>query len=123
MNDNFGMMIEGSFPDVGSTGDIDASFGGNVIRQSCQADLLVAFARHTTGLGLNDDPYMVNSTYRLSLGDLPFSSAWVSNPSGFGNRLVVDGRVVPHGISQHYDEESCPAQTGARTELVSGATQ
>ena len=94
VNDNFAMMVEGSFPDAGSRGDIDASLGGNVFRQSCQADLLVAFARHTTGLGLNDDPYMVNSTYRLSLGgDLPFSAAWFSNPKGLGNRLVVDGRV------------------------------
>ena len=95
-----------------------------MFRQSCQADLLVAFARHTTGLGLNDDPYMVNSTYRLSLGgDLPFSAAWFSNPKGLGNRLVVDGRLVANGTRQHYDEESCPAQTGARTELVSGATE
>ncbi len=124
VNDNFALMIEGSFPDVGSTGDIDASLGGNVFRQSCQADLLVAFARHTTGLGLNDDPYMVNSTYRLSLGgDLPFSAAWFSHPKGLGNRLVVDGRVIANGARRHFDEESCPAQTGARTELVSGATQ
>ena len=58
----------------------------------------MAFARHTTGLGLFNDPYMVNSTYRLSLGrDLPFSAAWFSNPKGFGNQLVVDGRTIPHG--------------------------
>ena len=59
---------------------------------------------------LNDDPYMVNSTYSLSLGgDLPFSSAWFSNPKGLGNRLVVDGRVVAHGTRQFFDAESCPA--------------
>ena len=55
----------------------------------------MAFARHTTGLGLFNDPYMVNSTYRLTLGgDLPFSAAWFSNPKGLGNQLIVDGRTI-----------------------------
>jgi hypothetical protein len=110
VNDNFALMVEGSFPEQGSRGDIDVRLGGNVFRRSCQADLLVGFARHTTSLGLNDDPYMVNSTYSLSLGgDLSFSSAWFSNPKGLGNRLVVDGRVVAHGTRQFFDAESCPA--------------
>jgi hypothetical protein len=113
VNDNFALMIEGSFPGPGSRGDIDATFGGNVLRQSCQADLFVAFARHTTGLGLFDDPNMVNSTYRLSLGgDLPFSAVWFSNPKGFGNQLVVDGRTIAHGYRRFFDAESCPARTG-----------
>jgi hypothetical protein len=59
---------------------------------------------------LNDDPYMVNSTYSVSLGgNLPFSSAWFSNPKRLGNRLVVDGRVVAHGPRQFFDAESCTA--------------
>ena len=113
VNDNFAMMVEGSFPGERSRGDIDATLGGNVFRQSCQVDLLVGFARHTTSLGLFDDPYMVNSTYRLSLGgDLPFSRAWFSNPAGFGNQLVVDGQTIAHGSRRFFDETSCPAQTG-----------
>jgi hypothetical protein len=58
-----------------------------------------------TSLGLFDDPYMVNSTYRLSLGgDLPFRAAWFSNPAGFGNQLVVDGRTIAHGNRRFFDE-------------------
>lgn len=124
VNDNFAMMIEGSFPGPDSRGDIDATFGGNVLRQSCQADLLVAFARHTTGLGLFNDPYMVNSTYRLTLGgDLPFSAAWFSNPFGLGNQLIVDGRPIAHGTRRFFDPESCPARTGARSSIVLSATR
>jgi hypothetical protein len=114
VNDNFAMMVEGSFPGDRSRGDIDVTFGGNDIRQSCQADLLVGFARHTTSLGIEQETYMVNSTYRLSLGgDLPFSSAWFSNPSGFGNTLIVDGRTIAHGNRRFFDAESCPARSGA----------
>jgi hypothetical protein len=113
VNDTFAMMVEGSFPGEKSRGDIDVTLGGNVFRRSCQADLLVGFARHTTALGLNEDSYMVNSTYRLSLGgDLPFGAAWFSNPTGFGNTLIVDGRTIAHGSRRFFDEESCPAQTG-----------
>jgi hypothetical protein len=96
------------------------TLSGNVFRQSCQADLLVGFARHTTSLGLQNDFYMVNSTYRLSLGgDLPFSAAWFSNPAGFGNQLVVDGRTIAHGNRRFFDAESCPAQTGAQANVAS----
>jgi hypothetical protein len=122
VNDNFAMMVEGSFPGEHSRGDIDVTLGGNVFRQSCQADLLVGFARHTTALGLNDDFYMVNSTYRLSLGgDLPFSAAWFSNPKGFGNQLVVDGRTIAHGNRRFFDEGSCPARAGLQANFASSA--
>lgn len=110
LNDNFAMMVEGSFPGERSRGDIDVTMSGNVFRESCQADLLVGFARHNTSLGLQNDNYMVNSTYRLSLGgDLPFSAAWFSNPAGFGNTLIVDGRTIAHGNRRFFDEASCPA--------------
>jgi hypothetical protein len=118
VNDTFAMMVEGSFPGEKSRGDIDVTLGGNVFRQSCQADLLVGFARHTTALGLQDDFYMVNSTYRLSLGgDLRFSEAWFSNPKGFGNQLVVNGRTIAHGKRRFFDAESCPA-SGAPVNLT-----
>ena len=89
VNNNFGLMIDALFPqpDTELRGDVDLTTSGNVVRQSCQADLLVAFARHTTALGSTGGPYLRNSTYRLTLGgDLPFSDAWFSNPGGLGTR-------------------------------------
>lgn len=123
VNDNFAMMVEGSFPGERSRGDIDVAMSGNVFRESCQADLLVGFARHNTSLGLQNDNYMVNSTYFLSLGgDVPWSAVWFSNPAGFGNRLIVDGQTIAHGNRRFFDEASCPARTGVQANLASSAT-
>ena len=107
-------MIDALFPqpDTELRGDVDLTTSGNVVRQSCQADLLVAFARHTTALGSTGGPYLRNSTYRLSLGgDLPFRDAWFSNPGGLGNRLLVNGRVIGHITRQFFDPDSCPGTT------------
>jgi hypothetical protein len=114
VNNNFGLMIDGLFPqpDTELRGDVDLTTSGNVVRQSCQADLLVAFARHSTALGSTGGFYLRNSTYRLTLGgDLPFSDAWFSNPGGLGNTLLVNGHAIGHITRQFFDENSCPGAT------------
>lgn len=124
VNNNFAMMFEASFPepDTRLRGDIEVTIGDNVLRRSCQADLLVAFARHTTGLELTDGPYLRNSTYRLTLPEtLRFRDAWVSNPAGFGNTLLVNGRRIAHGSRQFFDWETCPATGLAASIALNGA--
>ena len=114
VNNNFGLMIDALFPqpDTELRGDVDLTTSGNVVRQSCQADLLVAFARHTTALGSTGGPYLRNSTYRLTLGgDLPFGDAWFSNPGGLGNTLRVNGHAIGHITRQFFDPNSCPGAT------------
>jgi hypothetical protein len=114
VNNNFGLMVDALFPepDTELRGDVDLTTSGNVVRQSCQADLLVVFARHKTALGITDGSYLRNSTYRLTLGgDLPFSAAWFSNPGGLGNTLLVNGHAIGHITRQFFDPDSCPATT------------
>ena len=114
VNNNFGLMIDALFPqpDTELRGDVDLTTSGNVVRQSCQADLLVAFARHTAALGITGGLYLRNSTYRLTLGgDLPFGDAWFSNPGGLGNTLVVNGHAIGHITRQFFDPDSCPGTT------------
>ena len=43
MNNNFGLMVDALFPqpDTELRGDVDLTTSGNVVRRSCQADLLV----------------------------------------------------------------------------------
>jgi hypothetical protein len=123
VNNNFGLMVDALFPqpDTELRGDVDLTTSGNVVRQSCQADLLVAFARHTTALGIVDGPYLRNSTYRLALGrDLPFSDAWFSNPGGLGNTLLVNGHAVGHITREFFDPNSCPGVALASTQRVGG---
>lgn len=107
-NNTFGVLVEAAFPAQGTLlrGDIDLTLGGNTISKSCQHDLLVAFSRHTTVLGLTDFPYLHNSHYTLSLGgDLDWSDAWYGNPEGYGNVLVVDGDTIPNGARVAYDAD------------------
>jgi hypothetical protein len=107
-NNTFGVLVEAAFPVVGTAlkSDIDLALGGNTISQSCQHDLLVAFSRHTTVLGLSDYPYLHNSHYTLSLGgDLQWADAWYGHPSGYGNTLVVDGDTIPNGARSAYDPD------------------
>jgi hypothetical protein len=114
VNNSFGLMIDALFPqpDTELRGDVDVTTSGNVVRQSCQADLLVAFTRHRTALGSGDDPYLRNSTYQLTLGgDLSFSDAWFSNPGGLGNTLLVNGHAIGHITRQFFDPNSCPGAT------------
>jgi len=85
------------------------TLGGNVFQGVCQAKLLVAFSRHNTVLGNANTPYLLNSTYQLTLnGDLTWDEAWFGHPAGFGNTLIVDGSVIPNGARQFYSETTCP---------------
>lgn len=111
VNNRFGMIVHAAFP-VANTdrrGDVDLTLGGNVFQGSCQTNLLVSFARHTTGLGLDNRPYLLNSTFQLTLGgDLRWDDVWFSHPAGFGNQLVVDGELIGNGARQFYSATGCP---------------
>ena len=112
VNNLFGVMVEAGFPapDTKLRSDMDVVLGGNTIERSCQADLYVTFERHS-GVPEPGDVYFKNTTYRLTLnGDVRFSDAWVSNPGGLGNTLIVDGRKIGHGTYQPFDEQTCPAR-------------
>jgi len=88
---------------------IDLALRDNEIRRSCQTDLFMTFSRHATGLGVGEDAYLRNSTYRLTLnGDLRFGDAWFDNPPGLGNTLIVDGAVIGHRTRRFFDEVTCP---------------
>ena len=90
------------------TGDVDITLGGNVIAQSCQLNLLVAFSRHNTALGLVNGPFLLNSNFTLSLGgDVSWSDAWFAHPAGFGNTLTVDGQPIANGSRQFYSATGC----------------
>jgi hypothetical protein len=105
VNNNFGVIVEAGFP-VANTGlksDLDVTLSGNSFSQMCQNNVLVSLARHTTGLGLQNGPYLRNSNYTLKLGGIPWADVWYSNPAGFGNTLTVDGQVVPYGSHVAYD--------------------
>ena len=111
VNNTFAMLIEAAFPLAGTDrkGDVDVTLGGNVMKESCQNDLLVALTRHVRALGLSDDVYLEHSTYRVRLnGNIPWSRVWYGNEGGHGNKLVVDGRLIPSGTRAFYDEATCP---------------
>ncbi len=112
-NNRFGIIVHAAFPVAGTLlrSDVDVTLGGNEIVGSCQAKLLVSLSRHTTALGLSNNPWLRNSTFRLDLaGNLPWDEAWYGHPAGFGNTLIVDGAEIPNGTRQFYSETSCPAQ-------------
>jgi hypothetical protein len=120
VNNTFGVMVEAGFPepDTRLRSDIDVVLGGNTIERSCQADLYVTFEPHS-GSPEPGDLYLRNSTYRLTLGgDVLFRDAWFSNPAGFGNTLLVDGRTIGHGTRQPFDPDTCPARTGAASSVA-----
>jgi hypothetical protein len=102
----FGLILDGGFPAANTLlhGDLAVTLGGNNLSGNCQANLFVAFTRHTGGLGITTNPYLLNSTYRLTLaGDVPWSEAWYANPPGKGNTLVVDGAIQAPGSFNAYD--------------------
>ena len=105
-NNRFAMLVEAAFP-VANTlrrGDIEVRLSGNEFLSSCQAPLLVSFSRHTTALGLSNNPYLLGSTYVIDLGgDLTWDEAWFGHPDGFDNVLVVDGVTMANGTSHQYD--------------------
>lgn len=113
VNNRFGMIVHAAFP-VANTdrrGDVDVTLGGNVFQGSCQTNLLVAFTRHSTGMGIdpNPRPYLLNSTFNLtSNGNLSWDDVWYAHSEGFGNTLVVDGQVIANGTRQFYDATGCP---------------
>lgn len=105
------MIVHASFTVAGTDrkSDVDVTLGGNVIQPSCQAKLLVSLSRNTTALGLKAFPYLLNSSFALTLnGDLNWSEAWYSHPNGFGNTLTVDGQTIANGSRQFYTETACP---------------
>jgi hypothetical protein len=111
VNNMFGVILDAGFPVAGTKlkGDLDLTLGQNDIRRSCQTDLFMTFARHSTGLGLDDGAYLLNSTYRLTLGEsVRFSDAWFDNPPELGNTLIVNGRVIGHGSRRFFDAVTCP---------------
>ncbi len=112
LHNRFGLILDAAFPVANTTlrGDLDVSLANNILSGSCQNDLLVSLSRHTTGLGLQNAAYLLNSTYRLSLGgNLDWADAWYANPAGYGNTLVVDGAVISNGSVVAYDASKvCP---------------
>lgn len=108
----FNLVVDAGFPMNGTLrrGDVSLRLEGNTIHGGCQRDLLVAFTRHTGALGVTTNPYLLSSTYRLDLGgDLRWDDAWFAHPTGFGNRLLVEGQEVPHGAVVAYDPaRPCP---------------
>ena len=118
INNNFAVIVEGAFPVANTSlrGDLDVTFGGNQLQQSCQSNLLVSFSRHTTALGLSSLPYLRNSTFTLTLrGNLNWSDAWFSDPGGLGNSLIVDGQTIANGERQLYDaNRTCTATLAQR---------
>jgi len=106
VNNRFAMIVDASFPMPNTLrkGDIELTLHGNVFSASCQNNFLVSLARHTTGLGLANTPYLLNSSYTLNLGgDIAWDDVWYSHPPGFGNTLTVDGTVIPNGSRNAYD--------------------
>ncbi len=111
VNNGFGLMVDALFPqpDTRLRGDLELTATGNDIRRSCQANVLVAFTRHFAAFEPGGGPYLLHSTYRLTLGgDSRFSDAWFSNPPGFGNTLIVNGREIAHRTREFFDETTCP---------------
>ena len=113
LRNRFGVMVHGAFPvaDTELRGDVNLTLGDNIFEGSCQADLLVAFSRHQTGLGIDAKPrpFLLNSTFTLTLnGNLDWDDAWFAHPAGFGNALVVDGQTIPNGSRNFYDAAGCP---------------
>ena len=114
VGNTFGIIVHAAFPVAGTPlrGDVELTTSGNTISQSCQADFYVAFKRHVNGFGLNSQTPspLLNSTYKLSLGpDISWDNAWVYNPDGFGNTLIVNGETIPSGSRTSYDAARvCP---------------
>jgi hypothetical protein len=105
VNNRFAMIVEAAFPMANTLrrGDIEFTIHGNTLSQSCQNNLLVSMSRHRTALGLNNDPYLLNSSYTLNLGgDVAWDDVWYSHPAGFGNTLTVDGVAIPNGSRVAY---------------------
>ncbi|MEZ4588631.1 MAG: hypothetical protein R2909_19820 [Gemmatimonadales bacterium] len=111
VDNRFGLIVHAAFP-VANTGlhsNLDVTLGGNRIEGSCQAKLLVSLSRHTTALGLSNNPWLKGSTFELRLnGDLQWDEAWYGHAAGFGNTLIVDGQQIAEGGYHAYSATTCP---------------
>jgi len=115
IGNTFGVIADAGFPSVNSQmrADLDIRMKGNRIEQSCQANLLIAFTRHTGALDVTSNPYLRNATFRLELSeDLRWEDAWFAHPSGLANTLIVNGVPAANGIRQFFDAATCPGLGG-----------
>jgi hypothetical protein len=115
VNNNFAVIVEAGFPVANTNlrGDINLTLGDNSWANSCQNDVLVSFSRHTTGLGLQNAPYLRNSNYTIALNqDADWIDVWYSDPTGFGNSLTVDGQPIANGSRVAYDAAKVCAPLG-----------
>ena len=106
VNNTFGIIVEAAFAANNTLrrGDITLSTSGNTITASCQADLLVSLAQSQTALGITNNPYLLNSTYALTLGgDISFDDAWYAHAAGLGNLLLVNGQTIANGVRRAFD--------------------
>lgn len=105
VNNTFGIIIEAAFLSAtGRRGDIEVTTSGNSFSQSCQNDVLVSLSPSQTGLGIQNQLYLQNSTYNLRLGpDVPWEKAWYANAPGFGNTLTVNGETIAGGSRAVYN--------------------
>jgi len=108
VGNTFGIIIEASFLNATDAtqrrGDIELTTSGNTFSQNCQNDVLVTLSGSQTGLGIASGPYLVNSTYNLSLGaDIPWDKVWFAHAPGTGNTLIVNGQAIPNGTRRAYD--------------------
>ena len=109
VGNTFGIIVEGAFLNSANVvaqprGDIELTTSGNTISESCQNDVLVTLSQSHTGLGLASGPYLVNSTFNLSLGsDISWDNVWFAHAEGTGNTLIVNGQTMPNGTRIAYD--------------------
>jgi hypothetical protein len=106
VNNTFGIIVEAAFVRAGTLrrGDVTLSTSGNAISGSCQADLLVSLAQSQTALGIVNNPYLLNSTFALTLGgDISFDEAWYAHAAGQGNTLTVNGQIIANGVRRAFD--------------------
>jgi hypothetical protein len=112
VNNRFGIIVHAAFPVANTSlrSDVDVRLHGNTIEESCQAKLLVSLSRHTTALGLSNNPWLLGSKFELSLGgDLTWDEAWYGHDAGYGNTLLVDGQPIANGRRQFYSATTCVA--------------
>ena len=125
VDNRFGLIADGGFPPFTgvASGNLTLTLGGNHFSNSCQANLLVALARHTRALGLptgtGNAGYLKQSTYNISLGgDVPWSEVWFShlaadNGVTLNNALMVDGAPIGPGALNAYHGTECDFRPSA----------